>query len=67
MAGGLTGITVGADGTVTAMILGSSLRVRGARLDGAAGMGILSAVTENGARLDGAWSCRDADVGSGAD
>lgn len=60
VAGGLTGITVGADGTVTAMILGSSLTARGARLDGAAGMGILSAVTDDGARLDGAWSCRDA-------
>lgn len=59
-AGGMTGITVAADGTITAMILGSPLTVRGARLDGAPGMGILSGVTDDGARLDGAWSCRDA-------
>lgn len=59
-AGGMTGITVAADGTITAMILGSPLTVRGGRLDGAPGMGILSGVTDDGARLDGAWSCRDA-------
>ena len=64
-AGGLTGITVGADGTVTATILGTPLTVRAARLDGAPGMGILSAVTDDGARLDGAWSCRG--VPSGTD
>ena len=65
VAGGLTGITVGADGTVTATILGTPLTVRAARLDGAPGMGILSAVTDDGARLDGAWSCRG--VPSGTD
>lgn len=57
-AGGLTGITVTSDGTVTAVVLGEELSASGARLDGSTGMGVVSAVTADGARLDGAWSCQ---------
>jgi hypothetical protein len=64
-AGGFTGITVSADGTVTARVLGDDVVARGARLDGTSGMGVLSAVTDDDARLDGAWSCRGPAAGRG--
>jgi hypothetical protein len=57
-AGGLTGIRVTADGSVTAIVLGQELVAGDARLDGASRMGVLSAVTADGARLDGAWTCQ---------
>ncbi|MEY2974838.1 MAG: hypothetical protein RIR49_1258 [Actinomycetota bacterium] len=63
--GGFTGITIAADGALSVRVLGGEIVATGARLGGSPGTGVLSAVTDGGARLDGAWSCQAGPVGRG--